>query len=223
MKLPTDKKQRMQIFALIGIGAVILIYVLFSFVWTPFQAKKKEIRETIAQLTEQIDKAEAEIRLMDRDHRANIEALQKIKELSDRCILKPRLTSYLLAARDVIDKHAENMGLTLEVKEGGISDIISAPSGGKTVPPLKIYTAYVMMNAGYNDAVRLLRALEQENELLCVSSMSILGDSSKPDTHKIIFYVQWPIWTDSSMSDKLNEMLKAATEAAGIQGGGHAK
>ncbi len=223
MKLPTDKKQRIQIFVLIGIGAIILIYVLVTFVWKPFQNKKKEMRDRISELTEQITKAEAEIRLMDRDHRANIEALQKIKDLSERCILKPRLTSYLLAARDVIDNHAARLGLTVDVKEASIGDIISTPSGGKTVPPIKVYTAYVNTAVTFNDLVRLIRALETENELLCVSSLTILGEGSSPDVHKVVFYVQWPIWTDNEMPARINEMLKTATQAAGMQGGGNEK
>jgi hypothetical protein len=213
MKLPDDKKQRTQVLVLIGMG-VLLVLVGLYFGIGYVRDRKKAIAQKTEELTENIRKANLEIDQMSKDRKVNTETLLRIKDLSERYLLKPRIgNSYVLPATEIVEGQAQKLDLAtteaaLRVGELGLSDV--GASRGKAALPVRAYTAHVSLLCGYNDAVRLIRAIEDANPLLSVLNVSIVGRAAPHvDTHAVDFDVQWPVWSDQDMPGKLEARIAA--------------
>ena len=214
MKLPEGKKERTQVFVAIGLGAAAVLYCVYLGVgW--IVSKKKDLQAKTGELRDKVNKANMEIDMMSKDRKGNVEALRKIVSLSNQYMLKPRLgQNYILAAKDQIEGWADKADLmtteaALQIQERGIGDIAQAP-GVKTVPPVKTYTAYVSFSAGYNHAIRFIKAIEASNPLLAIQNVTV---QSRPppqvESHAVGVDIQWPIWSDPDTPSRLEAQLAA--------------
>lgn len=207
MKLPEDKQARMKVLILIAIGTVAVLYVAQLGVKSLRKSKKAKTAR-LQELEEQQKKATLEIRRMPRDLELNRETVKKIKEISDKFVLKPVLGNYLLKAREIIEQYAKKLDIVLEdIREAGISQV-PRRRGRKTDRTFHIYTARVTLDCGFHDIARFLREIKSSNPYLCVASLEIAGRPKEPEEHKITFDVQWPIWADYEMPGRLEEQLK---------------
>jgi hypothetical protein len=220
MKLPEDKKQRTQVLALIGIGVILVLVGLFYGIGF-IRDQKKATADKTKKLKEDIRKANLEIDQMSKDRKDNTETLQKMKDLSDKYLLKQRIgNNYFLSAKEILETEAQKVNLLtptamLGISEIGLSDI--SPASGKVVPPVRAYTAHVSIVCGYNDLVRFIRTIEDDNPLVSVMNITIVARSPpNVETHAAAFDVQWPVWTDQEMPSKLEAQIAA-------QGGGQEK
>jgi hypothetical protein len=209
MKLPEDKKERNQILVLIlmGIGGVIFLAHLGL---TSYYNNKKLRLEQIAKLEEDRRMAELDIATSSVNREKNFEIITSIKTITDTHILTPRLGEiYRLSARDIIDRHATSLGLTLEtVNEIGKVDV-PKKRGANT---FMAYTARVDLMCGYHDLLALFSLIEKSNPYLCISAISITANPNNKEKHKASFNVQWPVWADRELSDSLASQLAEAKE-----------
>jgi len=151
---------------------------------------------------------------MSKDRKVNMETLEKIKNLSDKHFLKQRIgNNYFLSAKDIIEAEAQKVNLmtpaaVLAVGNIGLSDI-GAP-GGKAAPPVRAYTAHISLVCGYNDLIRFIRTIEDDNPLLSIMNIGIATRSPlNVETHSVGFDVQWPVWSDQGMPAKLEAQIAA--------------
>jgi len=220
MKLPDDKKQRTQVLALIGIGAILILVGLYfgiGFV----RDQKRTIAKKTEELKENIRKANIEIDQMSKDRKVNTEALLKIKDLSDKYLLKPRLGgNYYLSAKEIIEAVAQKLnlttpGATLGISDVGLSDV--SPASGKTMPPVRAYTAHISLTCGYNDLVRFIRTIEEDNPLVSAMNITIASRAApNVEAHSVAFDAQWPVWSDEAWPARVEAQIAA-------QGGGQEK
>jgi len=212
-KLPEDPKKRMQVLIGIGAGVVVVIVGIYMGAISPMHQSKQAALGKIEELTKEVETANNEIAKVPGDTKANIQALTRAKELSDKCILPPGLDGgYHLVASAIIERHAKAVGVTVDtVQDRGVGDLCPVPGRGASAGSLKAYSARVTMSAGYKDVVRLIRAIANDNALVCITGLDIRSTGAKDKTarkHTIWFDVQWPVWIDTEMPSKLAAQLK---------------
>ena len=62
---------------------------------------------------------------------------------------------------------------------------------------LKSYGARMTGSGGYPQLLNLVHQLEASNSLLCISELSIMSQSSVPESHQISFSIEWPVWAEA--------------------------
>jgi len=213
MKLPTDPKERNQIFVLIGlVAAGVCVGIFFGF--KSLNGAKVQMSRQIEELEGNLKKADAKIQRMAVDENDNAAAVKEILEISDKYVLTSVLGNYRLVAGDILEACSKELGLEMEpVRELGKGTI---PSSGSTT--FGIYTVRVSLNCGMHDLVRFLHKLETENPYLCITGLQITErrniDKDKP---MVSFEVQWPIWNDPEIRTKLEEQMTAASLEGGAE------
>ena len=210
MKLPEDKKERAKILILIAIGAVLAVYGVGFLVVKPLLKGKTEQSEQIASLQEKLRRAGLAINRIESDKASISNSLTELDVIANQkgMVLRDRLGNFLLGATEIIDTHAREADISGQVvSENGISKV--PQSTKRTAPPIfDTYTVTVHLEAGVHELLRMLQSLERSNPYLCVSSLVITGQPGKPGKHAVSFEVQWPIWADSKMPQRLQDQLK---------------
>lgn len=205
MKLPSDPKERNQILVLIGLVAIgVCVGIFFGF--KQLASAKKNVAQSIEETETELKKADAKIKRMAVDKVDNDAAVKEILDISDKYILTSVLGNYQLVARDILESASRELGLKIEpVRELG-QGTIPYPSGPGD---FKTYTARVSMNCGMHDLIKYLHKLESENPYLSITGISITERTvQSKDEHQVSFEVQWPIWGDPAVKDKLEVQLK---------------
>ena len=215
MKLPTDPKERNQIFALIGlVAAGVCVGIFFAF--KSLSTSKDRMRREIEDLESKITQADAKIKRMAVDEVDNEAAVKEILETSDKYVLPSVLGNYQLPATDILEGYAKELGLEMEPVRG--LDKASIPASAESV--FGMYTARVSLNCGMHDLVKFLHKLETENPYLCVSSIQITERRAMdPNRPQVSFEIQWPVWNDPEMRTKMEEQLKEKQGSAVNEGG----
>lgn len=210
MKLPENKSERIKLLILICLAAAGLLFA-FWFGLSHMVKEKKDKTAQIGELDEKIRKANAAVNQARRGMDANTRILEEIADVANRrnFVLHDRLGNYLLGAQEILDAYARSAGVTLDsVVEVGQSQI-PGTSVSTNGPAFRSYTVRVSLHAGMHDFIKLLTQIEKGNPFLCVSSITINGNTAKPDVHDISFDVQWPIWSSAEASDQIEAQLKA--------------
>lgn len=209
MKLPEQKKERMQVLVLIFIGAAGVLFAIVQLGITPFLRGRAERIQRLAELNDAIADAELEITRMDRDRQQNREVVLQIQEFTDRHVLRRRLGNLLLGATEVIETHATLMSRASvdSIREVGVADL---PVAKKKVSDstFRLYTVRVTMQAGIHDIVRFVRSLEIDNPCVCVSSIGIETRPADMARHLVTMEIQWPVWANPALPSELLEQLK---------------
>ena len=124
MKLPEDKKERTKVLALIGIGVIFVVGLIFKAPVVgvlPLMKSKKDKLAKIEQLKKDTEDANKEIRQHDKDKAENLEVLKKIVNESTKHVLKPVLGNYKISASEVIEPIAKKSNLTIQqIKHIGV-------------------------------------------------------------------------------------------------------
>ena len=214
MKLPTDPKERNQIFVLIGlfvVGVCVGIFFAFKTLSDSKDGLKKEIEEL--ELT--IKKADAKIKRMAIDKVDNDAAVKEILEISDDYVLTSVLGNYQLPAREILEGYAKDLNLEMEPVRGMGQAPIPYPSGKGA---FDLYSARVSLTCGMHDLVRFLHKIETGNPYACVVGITVTERRAQDkDNPQVSFQLQWPVWADAAARDKLVEQLEesAGTTAEG--------
>ncbi len=221
MKLPENKKERVQYLILFGIVGIAVLYLGISAGIAPMLRYKKETRARIEQLNEDVRKAEQKIRNIQPDSAKNIEVLAQICDETDAFILRSELATavaanYFDVAKAKVERIAFNAQVALEsISEAGLSEI-PQNSARTTRNILRSYGIRISLKGGYKELIRLLRELEASNPYLCVSTITINGQgAAEPEIHRISLEVQWPIWADETTPNSLKQQLADTRKAGG--------
>jgi len=207
MKLPEDKQERMKIFALIGIGVLIVVVLAYLGIKSLRESKSTKTA-TLEELHKQQKSANTEIDMMSRDNSVNRETVTEILEISDKYVLRPVLGNYLLKAKEILKKYENKVDIKFEeIRDAGISAV---PHGARVY---NIYTTRIMIECSYHDLIRVIREIEVDNPYSCVTSISIATSANDLEKHRIKFDVQWPVWADQEKSVELAKQLKDIGES----------
>jgi len=214
MKLPEDKKQRTQVLALIGIGAVVVVVLIFQMPMVgilPIIKAKKEKRAKIEQLIIDIGKANKEVEQEKKDKVEDINTLKKIRDNAANYVIVPELGNYEIPAANYIDAIAQKLDLKLEAKRQlGLS-----ADNGQTF--FRIFSLRVTLECSYEEAVKFVKEVENGNPLISVVNIAITGQSPpKQEKHMVSFDVQWPAWTDPEMPAKMDIQIKELSNKTGV-------
>jgi hypothetical protein len=210
MKLPTDKKERMKVFLMIGIGVALVLFVGIFYGIAPILKSRSDTKAKIVELRAQLDQAVKETKQSQPDIAKSRETLLKLKTTSEKYLLRPILNSYVLPAQDVIETETKKLALKATVTEVSLGEI-----PGRRSTKTKAYTAHVSLECGYNQLVKLVRQIEAVNPYFCITAISITGQPARdPRRHSVTFDVQWPTWGDLEMADKLDAQLEKLNETS---------
>jgi len=212
MKLPENKQERTKIFVMIGLGVALVLLGIVQGIINPLRNARKNKFARLEECKNGVKKARKEVRAAARSFDRRMQTLKNIRDISERHILHPVLGNYLLQATDIVEAHAEDLGVAIEpVREAGISDI---PQNSKSPAArlLKSYTVRVDMMASYLNTLRLIREIETHNPYLCVTSLSIRPRPNEDlENHSISIEIQWPVWADPEFPSEIEEQLKEQT------------
>lgn len=223
MKLPEDKKERTQILVLGALMACGALYGVYMAVNVHLLKPHKENLKKIESLTDKIKEADGFIELMPDLKKNSEQFANDIKVISDKYVLHPRLSSYVLPAKDFIMEQARKAKANvIDVKPIGIINLPDPPievstepeeSGKRRPPPprkqyaFKIFRARVIVDNGLHNMIRLIRTVEQANPFTCITEINITPDPKDPAKHDMYFDIDWPIWNKSPYTEQILEEL----------------
>ena len=215
MKLPTDPKERNQMFILIGLVVVGVCAGIFFGVKSLNDAKAT-LRTEIEDLETTIRKADGKIKRMAIDKVDNDAAVKEILEISDKYVLTAVLGNYQLPAREILEAYAKDLNLEMEPVRGMGQAPIPYPSGKGA---FEVYSARVSLNCGMHDLVRFLHKVETGNPYASVAGITISERRAQDkDKAQVSFQLQWPIWADAAAREKLVEQLKKSSGSVAAGG-----
>jgi HPt (histidine-containing phosphotransfer) domain-containing protein len=208
MKLPTDPKERNQMFILIGLVVVgVCAGIFFGFKF--LNDAKATLRTEIEELETTIRKADGKIKRMAIDKVDNDAAVKEILEISDKYVLTAVLGNYQLPAREILEAYAKDLNLEMEPVRGMGQAPIPYPSGKGA---FEVYSARVSLNCGMHELIRFLHRIETSNPYASVTAITISERRAQDkERAQVSFQLQWPIWADAAQREKLIEQLKEAS------------
>jgi hypothetical protein len=206
MKLPENKKERIQVIVLLVVGALAVLYAGIKLGLGPVLKSKKDRVARMEQLQTKVKDAQMLLDQTAGDGPRNHETLDKINDFSDKHILKPRLgENLLLPATEMVERWAVEAGLKLSPPaEMGRSDIPQVESARTAV---RAYGLAFSLTCSTFELTRLLRVIEKANPCITVTRLSIVGNPAQPEKHTVNFSIQMPIWADSEMPAKVRAEL----------------
>ena len=185
-------KEQKQIVVLIGIGSLIVLFVLYQFVLQPIQESIAQRKRDIASLHENNAKAskalEKEGRLQ-----ADVVALKgQLTTMTQNHV--PSFGNTLAWVTEQIYQSAKDANVEIEgLTGGGQTWGAAAESGGRSCVS---FAAQVNLQCSYLDLLHLLRAMESRNPLIMVTSVSIDG-REQTGRHQISLSLEWPSWVQA--------------------------
>jgi hypothetical protein len=210
VKLPDDPKKRQQTLIAIGMGAVIVLVVLYMFAVKPYFEARSAKKEEIAKKTDEVANARKQVDKIAVNRPANKVALTKIKDISDKYVVHPRTgLNYQLAVREIVEKASIATGVETEPIVN--VSTMSLVGGGQKDPSrhTKGCAAVILAKCGYSDVLKLVRAIEKENPFVSVTRVSIMGRTTEDKRkHAVTLDVQWPSWIDPAYPDRLQKALE---------------
>lgn len=211
MKLPTDKKERNKVLMLVGVGAAAVLYVLFQVISGTVRSRSKAI-DTIAELDTKLKESRRDIAEGKNDREKNEDILAALQAKSNRHFLHPGLgKNYLLGVTATLEQMSARTGVPIQsITERGL---LTVPN--PEMPNLlKTYSVGIYLLCGYEDALRLVKEIENSNPLVCVSDLDITGNAGRdPENHTIRFDVLWLTWGDESVRDRIESFEPRATRS----------
>ncbi|MDI6775052.1 MAG: hypothetical protein QME60_06625 [Verrucomicrobiota bacterium] len=213
MKLPENKKERVQILVFGVILGVGIFYAAVAFGIRPMIKARKERKAGMEQLQTKIKEAQEYLEVTADNAGKNHEFLSNIEAFSETHFLKPRLgDNYALGVGEMVEDWARESGLKLAAPgEIGRTDLPHA-EGARSV--VRAYAFNINPKCGLQDLVRLLQFIENRNPAMAVIHLSILPNSGDPLNHTITLSMHTPIWANHhEMTARLASDLDAASKA----------
>ena len=211
MHLPDNKKDRQKILILVALGVFAAAYGIWLGAYEPIRVKREAAAKRCEELDADLRLAKAQIGRAAEMKRELADTTQSLLDRSERNMLHPRLGNYLLQAREILEGHGRAFGaVNVQVAEIGLVEPPKQPKK-ETEYAVRLYSARVSAECGYEAFVRWIRALEEENPLIAVSLITVSAQPENPQIHLVRFEVQWPVWVDPAMREtvaqKASEIL----------------
>lgn len=220
MKLPTDKNKRMQVLAGIGgVAAIVLGLIIWLGIVRPLQIRG-EAQRIIAETQSAIDAADQEIKSIEPSLKTRKDVLDRILKISDPNFIRPVYGNYAIHAKRILNETAATLKLPLPTISSSPDLVILAATGkGGKMPVMncRAFTTQVQMEASYADLRKYLEAIERLNPMVTLVYLRIDAQPQRNKLlHQISMTLQWPVWADESMWDKINEMIAHADELPSV-------
>ena len=203
MRLPATKKERIQVFVLIGIGLIAVIYALVQLTVSPFLASKQKLRDELLTKKTALEKAERELKFAPTiKEEFNSVATQMDRIIADN-VLRPILGSYLVGVTEFLEQQARATNIRLdEVQEIGIREPPRPKNTGSAAPIyFKSYSVQVSARGSFEQVTAFIMKLSKLNRYLCVSDIRITGQSDTPESHRLNMQIEWPIEAESTKQE----------------------
>ncbi len=219
IRLPDNPADRKKAFAAMAVGGLALLYVAFTYGLQPYRASVNTRRERVAELENEIWRAQKDLGSIDRVREQNNEIVMRILAASeqDRHILRPSLGNYLLVATDEINRAAAGLDIQVDTinELPRTAAVVPKKSEGTAPPPNRYapYTVNVSITGGLHELARFLHRLESTNPYATVTRLIVMEQSDKtPEKHFISLHLQWPIWVDEGHPQRLQAEMIADEE-----------
>ena len=206
MHLPENKASRQKVLALIALGVVAVAYGIWVGVYDPLRRGRDEAKVKIVQLEEDLQSARVQIQRTGETRKELQVVVQDLVLHSEKEMLQPRLGNYLLQAREILTEAGKAAGVQyFSVTEVGLVDLPLQPKKTNTVAVLSVraYSARVTAECGTDALVQWLSLLEKGNPLISVSHITISAQPERVQSHVVRFEVQWPVWIDPAMRERV--------------------
>lgn len=194
MKLPANKKERIQIFVLIGIGVVAVIYAVWQLGVTPYLESKATLLKKLQRKQDDLKKAERELKLAPQ-LKAEFDALTaQLDKAIAEYVLHPTLGSYLVGVTEKLEAQALACNVKVdEIQEIGIRELPRANKEDNTPIAFKSYAVLFSGKGSYEQIALFIRRLEAANPYVCVGDIRIVGQADSVESHRIQLRIEWPI------------------------------
>lgn len=221
IRLPDNPADRKKVLAAMAVGGLALLYVAFTFGLQPYRASVSARRARVAELENEIWRAQKDLAAIDRVREQNNEIVAQILVASeqDRHILRPSLGNYLLVATDVINRAAAGMDIQVDtINELPRVEPVGPKKSGGTKPELppkrfEPYSVNVSATGGLHELARFLQRLESGNPYATVTRLVVMEQSEKnTEKHFISLHLQWPTWADEGHPQRLQAEIIADEE-----------
>lgn len=193
MKMPDTKKERMLMFALIGVVVVVLLVVAVLWGLLPLLDTRRSLEASLESRREQMKKAKRELDYAPSLQKSFDEIVARTEKIRAENILRPILGSYLVGVSEQIESEARaSMVRIEEIREVGVVNI---PQKGKA-PSEQTFKSFVVQVNGegtYAALCRFLQRMEDRNPYFSVSEVTITGQSDSPELQRLSARMEWPI------------------------------
>ena len=206
MRLPENKESRQKVLALIALGIVAVAYGIWVGVYDPLRRGKDEAKVKISQLEEDLRTARLQIQRTGETQKELLEVARSLLTHSEKEMLQPRLGNYLLQAREILTESGKSAGVQyFSVTEVGLVDMPLLPKKTNSVATVAVraYSARVTAECGTDSLVNWLGLLEEGNPLIAISHITISAQPENVQKHVVRFEVQWPVWIDPAMRERV--------------------
>jgi hypothetical protein len=199
MKLPENRKERVQVFVLIGIGAALALYALVQLLVSPYTAARQKLNAVQEDLNRKIETARRVLLYAPAVKEEYESVTAEIEKTMASNVLRPVLGSYTVVVTETIETAARLAGIAVtEIQEVGTRELPRGKTAIKTAEAFKSYAVQVSGDGSYEQVRAFLDKIETDNPFLCVTEIRITGRSDKPEQHRVTIRVEWPIEATSA-------------------------
>ncbi|MEI6149310.1 MAG: GspMb/PilO family protein, partial [bacterium] len=176
MKLPENRKERIQVFALIGIGAALALYALFQLLVVPYTAERQKLNAVQGDLDRRMETARKELLYAPAVKEEYAAVTADIDRIMASNVLRPILGSYTVVVTETIEAAARVAGIEVtEIQEVGTRELPRSKTSTKAVEAFKSYAVQVSGEGSYEQVRAFLDKIEIDNPFLCVTEIRITG------------------------------------------------
>lgn len=190
--MPPLKKERAQLFLLLGLWFAGGLVALHYFVLSPFLAKRGKNVHELNELNENIQKARLAAQDEARVREEHLRALADLRRAMEQYVVPP--DSALSWVSERIYATARGLGVTIRsVTPMRMPDAAwdAMVKGGRFLRP---YAVQVVLECGYDKLLALVQAFESSNPFLCLTGINVQGQEQNVTRHVVTLRVEWPLW-----------------------------
>jgi hypothetical protein len=193
MKLPLAKKDRLIIFSLIGVGAIVVIYVALQWGVMPLLDSKRNLEAKLIERQEKLKKAKRELDYAPGIQQDYNDVMAQIEKIKRENVFRPILGSYLVGVSEQVESAARATGVRIEdIREVGVVDL-PLKAKNSALKAFKLFVVQVSIYGSYQAITRFITQMEERNPYFGVTDLSIAGQSDKPEEQRSVVQLEWPI------------------------------
>lgn len=205
-ELPKETKQ---VYGMCALIVFTIPFMIVKLAYEPATKKLKILNQGAKEYAEQLDAAE---RILPKDARKRTklrELSQHITTTADEAL--PPSDSVFAWALAKIDDVGRKNDLFLQVGQQTRARYIEVPAKTtyrkvrETIPMWIPYTVKVTTQCGYGSMIRLLNDLQETFPYASICRVAITP-SDDPETHILVFDVEWPQFRDNELRKELEEL-----------------
>ena len=196
-------KEQQQRYILIGLSALVAIFVVVQFVIKPFLTKQAQAKEEYATLKSQLEAAQQAIHNEGQLIKNVEEKNADLKKAFENYIPNPENPLSWATKQIYVDARAVGVDIESVTEVDVDASPWTAKEQAKRV--FKPYGVRIAMQCSYFEMIRLLQTLEESNPYLSIAEVSIASQPTDPEKHQASLLIEWPHWKDPEQSKKLTK------------------